>query len=61
MTTEKDTPKEPTVKVKLVRATWDGDERKDAGTVIAMPVVAALWAVKNGLVEPDGDNPFIKA
>lgn len=61
MATEKDTPKEPMVKVKLLRATWHGEARQDVGTVIEMPIIAALWAVKDGLVEPDGVSPFVKA
>lgn len=52
--------KEPLVKVKLNRATWKGEERQDAGTVIEMPITAALWAVKDGLVDPHGENPFRK-
>lgn len=52
--------KEPLVKVKLMRDTWKGEERTKAGTIIEMPASAALWAVYDGLVMPDGDNPFKK-
>jgi hypothetical protein len=52
--------KEPLVKVKLLRATWKGEEKQEIGTVIEMPVTPAMWAVKDGLVEPEGENPFKK-
>lgn len=52
--------KEKLVKVKLLRATWEGEKRQEPGTVIEMPAVAAVWAVYDGMVAPDGESPFKK-
>jgi len=52
--------KEQLVKVKLLRATWEGEKRQEPGTVIEMPAVAAVWAVYDGMVAPDGESPFRK-
>lgn len=53
--------KEPVVKVKLVRATWEGEKRKDPGEIVEVPLTAALWGIVDGLFAPDGENPFKKA
>lgn len=54
-------PKETTVKVKLLRATWNGDERQDVGTIIEVPIQAALWGVYENMFAPAGESPFKKA
>lgn len=54
------TEKEPIVEVKLLRATWEGETRKDPGEIVKVPLTAALWGIVDGLFLPAGDNPFKK-
>lgn len=46
------------VDVKIVRDTWEGEVRKVAGTVIQVPLPAAMWGIYEGLFRPDGKSPF---
>lgn len=59
MAAKDETPAKPImVDVKIVRDTWEGENRKVAGTIIQVPIQAALWGIHDGLFMPAGNNPF---